>query len=243
MLNKGLNIAIIGANGAIGGQFVKTLAKNYEPKSIYAFSRSKIDFGLKNVHSHFINVEDEESIEEASKIASQNSKIDLVIVAIGILHDANLQPEKSLRDLDQEKFQKIFAINTIAPAIIAKHFLPKLNKENNAIFAALSARVGSISDNHLGGWYAYRASKAALNMLLKNCSIELKRSNKNAIILGLHPGTVDSNLSKPFQTAVKTEKLFTPEFCIQNLIKNVLNQKTPQDSGNIFDFNGLKIEF
>jgi NAD(P)-dependent dehydrogenase (short-subunit alcohol dehydrogenase family) len=246
MQKENLNIAVIGASGSLGKMFVKQLAQNEKTKSIFAFSRSKTDFENEKIASHFIDIEDEESIKSAANIASKNAKIDMVIVATGMLHGKNngqdLLPEKSLRDLSKEKFQQLFSINTIAPAIIAKHFLPKLNRETKSVFAAISARVGSISDNHLGGWYSYRASKSALNMVLKNASIEIGRSNKNAVIIGLHPGTVDSKLSKPFQGAVKEGKLFTPEYSVKKLLE-VIENSSPIDSGNIIDFNGVKIDF
>ncbi|MFT6105994.1 MAG: NAD(P)-dependent dehydrogenase (short-subunit alcohol dehydrogenase family) [Rickettsiales bacterium] len=242
MQKENLNIAIIGASGSLGEMFVKQLAQNPQTKSIFAFSRSKTDFDNEKTTSHFIDIEDEESIKSAVDIASENAKLDMVIVATGMLHNQDFGPEKSLRDLSKEKFQKLFNVNTIAPAIIAKHFLPKLNRERKSVFAAISARVGSISDNHLGGWYSYRASKSALNMVLKNASIEIGRSNKNAVIIGLHPGTVDSKLSKPFQGAVSQEKLFTPEYSVEKLLE-VIENSSPKDSGKIIDFNGVKIEF
>ncbi|MDA0902627.1 MAG: SDR family NAD(P)-dependent oxidoreductase [Proteobacteria bacterium] len=239
MLNS-TNIAIIGAGGAIGSEFVRQIA-HAGAASIHAFSSSKQDFALDNVLSHLIDIEDENSIAQAAQEAAKNGKLDMVIVAIGMLHNQEIMPEKSLRELSKDKFNQLFAINTIAPALIAKYFIPLLNKENKSIFAALSARVGSISDNHLGGWYAYRASKAALNMILKNLSIEMKRTNPNAVIAGLHPGTVDSTLSKPFQAAVKEGKLFSPQHSVKMLL-NVLDNLTAPDSGNVFDFNGLKID-
>ncbi len=242
MENKDLNIAVIGASGAIGEEFVKQLAKQENTKSIYAFSRSKIDFDSSKVISDFIDIEDEASIENASKKASETAKLDMVIVATGMLHNEYFGPEKSLRELSKEKFEKLFSINTIAPAIIAKYFLPKLNKERKSVFAAISARVSSISDNYLGGWYSYRASKTALNMVLKNAAIEIKRSNKNAAIIGLHPGTVDSKLSKPFQGNVKEGKLFTPKYSAQKMLEVIENSK-PSNSGELIDFNGVKIEF
>ena len=123
----------------------------------------------------------------------------MVLVATGILHDEVFMPEKSLKDLSAEKFIHLFLVNSVLPAIIAKHFIPRLNQKKRSVFAALSARVGSISDNKMGGWYSYRASKSALNMIIKNVAIETARKNEQAIIVGLHPGTVDSNLSRPFQ--------------------------------------------
>ena len=242
MQNNNLNIVVIGASGALGSEFVKQCADDEKTASVYAFSRSKAEFSSDKVKSHSIDIEDENSIKSASQIASKDVKIDMVIVATGMLHDDKIMPEKSLKDLSAEKFNKIFSINTIAPALIAKYFLPLLNKERRSIFTAISARVSSISDNRLGGWYSYRASKSALNMVLKNSAIEVKRSNKNAMIVGLHPGTVNSKLSKPFQAGVVSDKLFTPQYSVQKMLE-VLKEKTPEDSGDLFDFNGIKIEF
>lgn len=237
-----MNVVIIGASGALGSEFIRQIAVNNDIKSIFAFSRSQIKFDSNKITSHYIDLEKEETIQNAANIASKNAQIDMVIIATGILHNKDIKPEKSLRDLSHEKLHKIFTINSAGPAIIAKHFLPKLNKTNKSIFAAISARVGSISDNRLGGWYSYRASKAALNMILKSASIEIKRSNKNAIIIGLHPGTVDSKLSKPFQSSIKEDKLFTPKYSVEEMLK-VINNVEVKDSGNIFDFNGLKIDY
>lgn len=242
MKSQKLNIAIIGAGGALGSEFAKQLSRNYNVNSIFAFSSSNIKFNDDKIISDFIDIEQEESIRLAAIKAGNNDDIDMVIVAIGMLHDDKIYPEKSLKDLSPEKFQKLFNINSIAPAMIAKYFLPKLNKNSKSIFAALSARVGSISDNYLGGWYAYRASKAALNMILKNSAIEIARSNKNAIIVGLHPGTVASKLSKPFQNSVSKDKLFTSEYSVKKML-NVIDDLTISDSGNIIDFNAIKIDY
>ena len=163
------------------------------------------------------------------------------MVTTGVLHlGADIQPEKSLRDLSADKFHAIFAANTIFPALAAKHFLPLLHRDKRSVFAALSARVGSISDNRLGGWYAYRASKAALNMIIKNAAIEIERRHKQAIVVGLHPGTVDSDLSKPFQSNVQQNKLFTPAFSAASLL-DVVDRLTLDDSGKCFAWNGQEI--
>ena len=239
MLNEQI-IVVIGASGALGAEFVNQFANDENVKHVVAFARSKSNFDHDKVSSHVIDLEDETSIKEAAVKCPSN--IDRVIVATGLLHDQSLMPEKSLRDLSQEKFQRLFAINTIGPALLAKYFLPKLNKDKKSIFAAISARVGSISDNKLGGWYAYRSSKAALNMVLKNASIEIARSNKNAIILGLHPGTVNSKLSKPFQGAVQEGKLFTPQHSVAKM-REVLENSQSKDSGLVIDFNNIKVEF
>lgn len=225
------NITILGASGAIGSAFTKRLSEKYPNASSFAFSRNG---------PHNIDYSCEESIAEAAELAAKNKPIDLVVVANGILHDEGLMPEKALRDLSAEKFQRIFEVNTVTPALIAKHFLPKLNREQTSIFAALSARVGSISDNQLGGWYAYRASKAALNMIIKNAAIEVGRRNKQAIVVGLHPGTVDSNLSKPFQGNVADRKLFTPEYSAKKLLE-VLENLRPEQTGKCFAWDGKEV--
>ena len=206
------NIDIYGSSGELGGAFVKALSEAHPAAQIHAFSRRLASHLPANVKNYQIIYDDEASIAEAAAIASQTMKLDLVIVATGILHDGAITPEKSLRDLSAEKFHHILTANLITPALIGKYFLPKLARDKRAIFAALSARVGSISDNNLGGWYAYRASKAALNMFIKNAAIELGRRYQQAINIGLHTGTVDSNLSKPYQSHVPSEKLFSPAF-------------------------------
>ncbi len=168
---------------------------------------------------------------------------DLVLVATGVLHEVGgLQPEKSWRALDAGSLEKAFTVNSIAPALVAKHFLPLLIRDRKAVFAALSARVGSIEDNTLGGWYAYRASKAALNMLIKTLSIELARRNPSATCIALHPGTVDTALSKPFQHSVPNGKLFSPELAAKKLL-GVLDGITTEDSGNLMAWDGTRIPF
>ena len=225
------NIAILGASGAIGSAFTKRLSEKHPNASIFEFSRNG---------QHSIDYNCEDSLAEAAALAAKEKPLDLVIVANGILHDEDLMPEKSLRDLSAEKFHRIFEVNTITPALIAKHFLPKLNKDTRSIFAALSARVGSISDNQLGGWYAYRASKAALNMIIKNAAIEIGRRNKHAIVVGLHPGKVDSDLSKPFQGNVAGGKLFTPEYSAEKLL-DVLENLGPEQTGKCFAWDGQEV--
>lgn len=225
------NIAILGASGAIGSAFTKILSNKYPNAHLFAFSRSG---------KNQIDYSNESSIAKAAELATKEKPLDLVIAANGILHDGKLMPEKSLQDLSAEKFHHIFEINIITPALIAKYFLPKLNKEQLSIFAALSARLGSISDNRLGGWYAYRTSKAALNMMIKNASIEVGRKNKQAIIVGLHPGTVKSNLSKPFQDNVADGELFMPEYSAERLLKVLINLN-PMQTGKCFAWDGKEI--
>nr|MBI1231069.1 SDR family NAD(P)-dependent oxidoreductase [Cytophagales bacterium] len=238
-MNTNRNIAIIGASGAIGCAFVNHLAKDHN-NHLYAFSRSKKSFSEENVKSGHIDFEDEQTIVKAAESIPDDVNLDLIIVASGILHGEGFGPEKSLRDLDPQIMHKVFHDNTYGPMIVAKHFLPRIHKEQRSVFAALSARVSSISDNYLGGWYSYRASKTALNMMIKTASIEVSRRYKKSIIVGIHPGTVDSDLSKPFQSNVKESKLFAPEFSTEKMLE-VLDGLEPNDTGKLFAWDGKEI--
>ena len=239
-MNTAENITVIGSSGAIGGAFIKALSNRYPDAGIHAFSRQTPKNALPQVCYHMLDYSNESAIATAAVIASKQASIDFIVVATGALHGNGMMPEKSLNALSASKFQRSFEINAIFPALVAKHFLPRLNKERRCIFAVLSARVGSISDNRLGGWYAYRASKAALNMIIKNAAIETARRHKQAIIVGLHPGTVDSHLSKPFQHNVPDAKLLTPDDSAAKLL-NVLENLTAEHSGKCFAWDGKEI--
>lgn len=233
-----MRAVIIGASGGIGRAMVDQLATRDEVEQIHALSRSTITFDSGKVLSRSIDLEHEDSIVDA---AAAIDAPDLVIVASGLLsNDDGLKPEKSLRQQDRRAFEKIFAINTIGPALVAKHFIPVMPRRSRAVFAALSARVGSISDNRIGGWHAYRASKAALNMLIRNYAIEQARRNDQFIAIGLHPGTVDTALSKPFQSGVPETQLFTAEQSAGYLL-SVIDGLTPDASGKAFDWAGKEI--
>lgn len=234
------NIAIIGASGTIGSTFVKHLNKNYPQAEIHAISRQINKSKELKITSYEIDYNCEDSIKDIAYQVSQKLPLDLIINATGILHDDMVSPEKSFRNLTPESMRYLYEIDCIIPSMIAKHFVPKLNKNNRSVFAALSARIGSISDNNLGGWYSYRAAKAALNMMIRTTSIEAKRSNQKAIIVGLHPGTVDSPLSKPFQKNLPKGQLLTPDFSVSSMTQ-VLNQLSCKNTGKIFAFDGEEI--
>lgn len=250
---KPQNIAILGCSGAIGGALLRHVAAAataaHPETRVWGFSRGlsstspeglSQELSYPNVTRHAVDYGDEASLAHGAELASSAGPLDLVIFAGGILHTSEFGPEKSLRDLSADKFHALFAANTIAPALVAKHFLPRLARDRRAVFAALSARVGSISDNRLGGWYSYRASKAALNMVIKTAAIETARKAKAAIVVGLHPGTVDSPLSKPFQANVPAGKLFTPDFCAKRLL-TVIAGLTPEDTGKCFAWDGQEV--
>ena len=233
------NVAIIGASGAIGGAFVDHYSKDGSVNTIYAFSRKKQSYENKKIHSFALDIENQDSIQDAAEKISGNF-LDQVIVATGILHSDNFGPEKSIKDINYDNMAKVININTIGPSIVGRYFIPLLRKDAKSVIAFLSARVGSISDNKLGGWYSYRASKTALNQIIKNFSIELKRTNPKAIVLALQPGTVDSNLSEPFKKNVAKGKLFTPEQS-RELLSNVIENATTKDSGNLLAYDGETI--
>ena len=235
--NGDIHAVVIGASGGIGKALIKHLYKNEKVKRLYALSRSEIEFEHNKIHHASIDITDEESIENAAAFCEGD--INFIIVATGMLSDGDHLPEKSMRDLNLESMQKCFGINVFGPALIAKHFLPRLPKTGRSVFACLSARVGSISNNQIGGWYSYRASKAALNMMLKTAAIETGRRYKDALILGLHPGTVDTQLSKPFQNNVAHE-IFTPARAADHLL-DVIDKKGPEDSGKCFAWDGQEI--
>ena len=234
------NIVVIGSSGAIGNAFIKRFSILFKQASIFGFSSNQFSQSSQNIMYNYINYKNENSIKKAALIASKKSTIDILIIATGILHYGEIMPEKSLRNLSFKKFHLLFEVNTILPALIMKHFIPRLNKKSKSILAILSARVGSIADNKMGGWYSYRASKAALNMVIKNAAIETSRNNKNAIIVGLHPGTVISQLSKAFQSNVPEEKLFTSDYSVKKMLE-ILKKLTSEHTGQFFSWDGKKI--
>ena len=235
-------VAIIGSSGAIGNAVSNNLLNDDSVEIIYKFSRSKSIDENPKVKNIFLDIEDEESVKSSVEQIASNIKFDLVFVATGILHnDKEIFPEKSIKDIDIEKLKKVILVNTIGPTLVGKYFIPLLKKNKQSVFAFLSARVGSISDNKLGGWYSYRASKTALNQIIKNFSIEVSRTNKNAIFVGLQPGTVKSFLSKPFERNVKADNLFTPQYSAEKMLQ-VINELTPSDSGKVFAWNGEEIQ-
>jgi len=230
-----LRALVFGASGGIGAAFVDLLAQQPSVAAVYAAARTASppwNFSL----------EDEGSIAAVAATAAADGPLDLVIVATGMLHAANLQPEKTWRSLDAAALARAFAVNATGPALIAKHTLGLLRRDAKSVFACLSARVGSIEDNRLGGWHAYRASKAALNMLVRSCAVELRQRNPGALCVALHPGTVDTRLSTPFQSGVDPEKLFTPRRSASALL-GVLDRLTPADSGRLWAWDGQLIPF
>ncbi len=249
------NYLIIGGTGGIGQAIVKHLIEmaaynqkndNQSGKIFATYHKSEPDFIADNLYWLPMDVSNEHSIEQAiTEIKQQTTHIGWVINCVGLLHTPYNQPEKALRQLETEFFLQNMQINALASLLIAKHIKPLLAKadrtENKpAIFATISARVGSISDNQLGGWYSYRMSKAALNMGMKNLSIEWSRSLKDVCVVVTQPGTVNTQLSAPFQGNVADEKLFSPVYSSECLLE-VLDSMTAAQSGCFVDWAGESI--
>jgi NAD(P)-dependent dehydrogenase (short-subunit alcohol dehydrogenase family) len=183
-----------------------------------------------------LDVTNEASVAGAAQtVSATNLPVRLVFVATGFLHDEGLRPERSLRDISPEHMTKAFAVNAIGPALVLKHFLPLLPKTGKAVFAVLSAKVGSIGDNRLGGWHSYRASKAALNQIVRTASIELARSRPEAICVAVHPGTVDTALSRPFS---KHGLDVRPAEAAARQLVDVIAALTHRQNGAFLDYRG-----
>jgi NAD(P)-dependent dehydrogenase (short-subunit alcohol dehydrogenase family) len=233
---------VFGASGGLGAAFVRALVDNPRCAAIAAGSRGTIKGGGKITPFRFELLDETSIAQAAEQIGKSPEGVDLVLVATGVLHDAVMAPEKTVRALQAETLAKSFAMNAIGPALIAKHFLPRLPRERKGLFAALSARVGSISDNRSGGWHAYRASKAALNQLIRTCAIELALKNTSAVCVALHPGTVDTAMSKPFKAGVAPEKLFSADASVRHLLA-VIDRLSAPESGGFFAWDGQPIPF
>ena len=230
--------AIVGASGGIGRALCLALAER--GTRVWALSRSMTSDWPAGVDPLRFDIGDEASIASAAD-TMRASRPQLVLVCTGALTLADgTGPERSYRQLDGTAMAEAFRVNTIGPALVAKHMLPLLPRDGRAVFGALSARVGSISDNRLGGWHSYRASKAALNMLVRNFAIELGRTHRQASVVALHPGTVDTGLSEPFQASLPSGQLTTPAQAAHHLL-DVIDGLTPADSGRAFDWKGEEI--
>ena len=230
---------VFGSSGGIGRALAEAAIASGRYERVFAVSRSgAVIHGAENRQAEFT---DEAQLTALAGEIGAAGPVTLCLVASGLLSDGpDLQPEKTYRNLSLDAFARVFAANTIAPAMIAKHMLPLMPKAERSVFAALSARVGSISDNRLGGWHAYRASKAALNMLIRNFAIEQARRAPGNICVGLHPGTVDTGLSKAFQGGVPGDKLFTPQQSAEYLL-GVVDGLTAEATGKCFDWAGQEV--
>lgn len=237
---------VVGASSGIGLGFVKALLNDESIQTLFATYRSPDSAAellkLEAEYSHLkclnLDITDEEQVVRAiAQISAAVPALHCVINCVGILHEGDLQPEKSLRQINADQLLRYFQVNSIGSVLLAKHLMPLFKHGDRSLFATISAKIGSIEDNRLGGWYGYRASKAALNMLMKTAAIEYSRRCPKTIITLLHPGTTDTRLSKPFQRNVPPEKLFPVERTVSQLL-DILETLTPSDSGSFFSWDG-----
>jgi NAD(P)-dependent dehydrogenase (short-subunit alcohol dehydrogenase family) len=238
---------VVGASQGIGLAFVQQLLALPAVEQVYAACRHPEQaIALQQLESDRLMLIPMDTTDEAqvaagiATIMANTDRLNFVINCVGVLHDGNLQPEKGLRQINADRLLQYFQVNSISAILLAKHLLPLFKHDQPSVFATISAKVGSITDNGLGGWYGYRASKVALNMLMKTTAIEYRRSCPNNIVALLHPGTTATRLSEPFQRNVPPEKLFPPEKTVGYLL-DVIAQLTPPDSGEFFGWNGDRL--
>lgn len=219
----GYRVLILGASGGIGAAFAEQLSAQPACGAVHVLHR----------HSEpALDFADEASIAAAAASMRAHGPFHLIINAAGLLHSTDFMPEKKLSDLHYAQLMATFQVNTFGPALVLRHFSGLLDTQR-AVLVMLSAKVGSIEDNRLGGWYSYRASKAALNMLIKTAAIELKRSQPATVLLAMHPGTVTTRLSQPFRggSAARPARQ-----AVQEMLA-VIDQKMPADSGSFVTYS------
>ena len=236
-------VLVVGASGGIGQAYCHQLMLKYPDIKLIRMAR--VTHLLDAIDGNIIDIElditNDKSIADAIQALPDEYTIDWVFIASGWLSDTHTKPEKTYRNLQREHLLRSFDINAIGPALLLKNLFIKIGKKHPIKVGILSARVGSISDNRLGGWHAYRASKAALNMLVKNFAIEFKNTRTPAILVGLQPGTTDTNLSKQFLSSTPEDQIQTPQYTADQMIK-VMQVLVKEDSGKLFDFMGLSFE-
>lgn len=225
----GFRAIVIGASGAIGAAIVARLEASPRCAAVIAVGRNT---------TPALALDDEASIRDCAAALAPQGPFHLIVHAAGVLHGEGFKPEKRLQDLDAGHMTTVFQVNAFGPALVLAHFTPLLDSRRG-VLAVLSAKVGSIEDNRLGGWYSYRASKAALNMFVKTASIEVRRRNPQAVLLSLHPGTVDSHLSAPFKGAEIGKAASSAAF---DLLA-VMDRSVPGDSGRFFSYSGEALPF
>jgi NAD(P)-dependent dehydrogenase (short-subunit alcohol dehydrogenase family) len=230
--------AVFGAGGGIGAALADGLAAEGFDETIRFARRGAGAARGDGAQPPLVDLTDEASVAQAAAYAQARGEVRLVICAAGFLHDARFAPEKSLKSLDPAHMVHAFAVNAMGPALVMKHMLPLCPREGRFVFAALSARVGSIGDNQLGGWHSYRASKAALNQFVRTAAVELARTRAQAIVVALHPGTVATPLSGPF--AKSGLDVRPPDVAARELLR-VIAGLAPADTGGFFDHKGAPV--
>jgi NAD(P)-dependent dehydrogenase (short-subunit alcohol dehydrogenase family) len=247
-----LRVAVVqGASRGLGLAFVEALLARPDVDRVVATSRSPDSSeGLLSLRERYgeallcvpLDLRREESVRRAAAEtqARFGPRIHWLINCAGLLHGDDWGPEKRLEDVDPERLAAVFEVNAFGPLVVTRHFLELLRHDERAIVANVSARVGSIGDNRRGGWYAYRASKAAQNMFTRTLALELARRASNIVCLALHPGTVDTDLSRPFQRNVPPEQLFEPSRAAEQLLR-VMDDCSSESTGRFFAWDGQEI--
>jgi len=233
-----MNIVIIGGSGGIGMGLVKTILKNNKVCIVHATYRGSCP-ALNNSRLNWYQL-DATKEEDFKSLSTELKKIDWIINCVGMLHTKEKGPEKAVRSIEPDFFLDNFRINTLPTLLIAKYFSRSLLGPTATVLAVVSAKVGSIQDNRLGGWYSYRASKAALNMAIKTLSLEWQHKVPNCCIAALHPGTTDTQLSAPFQSNVATKKLFSVDQTAI-LLLDVIDGLSSKNSGRFWNWDGKEI--
>lgn len=241
---------MVGASQGIGLGFVRALLQQENVTQVFATYRHPDTAGqLLDLSQQYsdrliclqVDITEEAQIAQGmQQIKESAGKLHFVIYCVGVLHAPDISPEKSLRQINAQQLLHYFQINSIGAVLLAKHLMPLFNKSERSIFASISAKVGSIGDNRLGGWYGYRASKSALNMFLKSTAIEYSRRCPQTIVAALHPGTTATRLSQPFQKNVPPEKLFPVEHTVK-LLSQVISGLELSDSGKFFSWDGTEL--
>ena len=245
--SKPIHAIVVGGRNGVGAEFVQRIAQAHPDNRVYATSRDaawvRTPITQSNIERVRLDLTDESSVQDfAGQLEIDERPIHLVLNCSGLLHGEGLSPERTWRHLDPDFIRRVFDVNLVAVGMAIKHFIPLMPRKERAVFGSLSARVGSIGDNRLGGWYSYRASKAAQNMFIKCAAIEAARTRKDMICVALHPGTVDTDLSKPFTARTPAAKLFSTEQCV-GYLTDVIGDLTPHDTGGFFAWDGSNIEY
>ncbi|WP_374764708.1 SDR family NAD(P)-dependent oxidoreductase [Yunchengibacter salinarum] len=235
-----IRAVVVGASGGIGQAVTGRLLSHAGVAHVDAVARNPRPVRHSRMSVHQADMLDGDALARVADAIARAGPVHLVMITTGILHGDRFGPEKSMRQIEAETMAHLFRVNSIGPAMVARHFLPLMARDRPGVFAALSARVGSISDNRIGGWVSYRASKAALNQILKTLSIEQARRNSQTVVMGLHPGTVDTALSDPFQAHVPQSQLFSPDHAARCLL-DVVNAATPEQTGRVYDWAGAEV--
>ena len=233
---------VVGAGGGIGRALVKQFLDDDRISRIYAVSRQQqlVEDGSGKLCWLSCDHSDSGIADVVEKMTGEGAMLSRVVLCTGLLHHQDLQPEKAIERLQRSSIEEVLRVNTVLPALWLGALVKLLRQSPQVIVAAFSARVGSIGDNQLGGWYSYRASKAALNMILKSAAVELARRAPNAKLIAFHPGTTDTALSRPFQARVKPDKLFTPDFVARQLL-SLMDEARPDGTLAYLDWAGKPI--